>query len=324
MDNSHRTLDILLFNDVNILDVAGPVQAFFSAERAGVCAYTIRFVTTDGKPVRASCGLRLTPDDIAALDSPADDLIIPGGMGVDAMLGNTALKTLIAEWLSSREHGRIISVCSGALLLANAGELDGKKATTHWERSEKAPEIFPNVDWKLDQLYVFDGQIMTSAGVTAGIDLALAIIRQDCGAEIALNVARELVVYLQRSGGQSQFTQLLEAQFSTNGSLSKLVDAIIEYPEKSWGLDQMADYIGMTPRTLSRKFTLEIGTSPVKFLEQVRVKRACDTICAGMPIQKVIGHCGFGDFQRMQRAFKRHLGTTIGDYSKRFSAPDAI
>lgn len=323
MDKSHRTLDILLFNDVNILDVAGPVQAFLSAERAGEPAYTTRFISIDGEPVRASCGLRITPDHTATINSPADDLVIPGGIGVDEMLKNAALKNFIEKWLETREQGRIISVCSGALLLANAGVLDGKKATTHWVRSEQAPQIFPGVLWQIDQLYVFDGQVMTSAGVTAGIDLALAIIRHDCGAEVALNVARELVVYLQRSGGQSQFTQILEAQFSTSGSLNKLVDALIEHPEKCWDLDQMAEYIGMTPRTLSRKFTPEIGTSPVKFLEQIRMKRACDTISAGMPVSKVIAHCGFGDFQRMQRAFKRHLGTTIGDYTKRFAVSNS-
>ena len=239
------------------------------------------------------------------------------------MMQNQQATHLIKGWVDAAKNRRIYSICSGALLLANAGVLDGKEATTHWSRRKTAEQNFPNVIWQTEKLYILGGTISTSAGVASGIDLALAIIRKDHGAQSALDVARELVVHLHRSGGQNQFTDILEAQFSGNGSLGRLVNHIIENPAHPWTLEMMADYSGMTPRTLSRKFTTELATSPIKFLEKIRVKQACDNISAGMPVPKAIGYSGFGDYQRMQRAFKRHLCTTIGEYEKRFSVPQA-
>lgn len=319
MDKPHRHIDILLFNDVSILDVAGPAQAYEAANIVHPTFYKTRFVSMDGKPVKSSCGLTLCPDAQANLNGPGNDLIIPGGKGTDHMLENTELQALIKNWHHVRNNRRLISICSGALLLANTGLLDGQDATTHWSRETQATQLFPNVNWLLNQLYTIQDTIMTSAGITSGIDLTLAIIRKDCGPQVALSVARELVVYLQRSGGQSQFANILQAQFSTEGMLSKLVEQIIQHPNHPWDLAMMANYINMTPRTLSRRFKFELGSSPVNFLEQVRVKQACDVLSAGMPIGKTIEHCGFGDFQRMQRAFKRHLMTTVGAYQKRFT-----
>ena len=323
MDKTVKLIDVLVFDDVCILDIAGPAHAFSVAKRNGKTVYNLRYVSIDGAPVTASCGLKLMPDCAAQLTSHAQDLLIPGGMGVDDIMQNQKVTRMIKDWGVTVGKRRIYSVCSGALLLANARVLDGKQATTHWSRRGSAERNFPNVIWKTEKLYILGDDISTSAGVSSGIDLALAIIRKDHGAQTALDVARELVVHLHRSGGQNQFTDILEAQFSSKGSLGRLVAHIIETPAHPWTLERMADYSGMTPRTLSRKFTAELGTSPVKFLEKVRVKQACDNISAGMPVPKAIGYSGFGDFQRMQRAFKRHLCTTIGEYEKRFIVPQA-
>ncbi|KAB7613423.1 helix-turn-helix domain-containing protein [Amylibacter sp. SFDW26] len=324
MDKPHRHIDILLFDNVSILDIAGPAQAYEAANEGQNAFYKTRFVSMDGRPVKSSCGLTLCPDAVASTNSFANDLIIPGGKGTDHMLKNTNLKALITDWQKTSQNRRLISICSGALLLANTGLLDGQKATTHWSREAQATNLFPKVNWLLNQLYTIEDTIMTSAGITSGIDLTLAIIRKDCGPQVALSVARELVVYLQRSGGQSQFANILQAQFNTEGMLSKLVEQIIQQPNHPWDLAMMADHINMTPRTLSRRFKSELGASPVNFLEQVRVKQACDVLNAGMSVGKTIEHCGFGDFQRMQRAFKRHLMTTVGAYQKRFAPTENL
>ena len=209
MDTIKQTIDILIFENINLLDVAGPAQAFHVANRFSPSSYRLRFISIDGNPITTSCGLKLVADSRASLKSGAQSLVIPGGRGVDTMVGDKKLKQLIQHWLESRPDGRLISICSGALLLANAGVLDGKSATTHWSREHQAKSRYPQVNWCLNSLYMQSCGIFSSAGVTAGIDLAVSIVRSDCGIKIALNVARELVVYLQRAGGQSQYLSLI-------------------------------------------------------------------------------------------------------------------
>ena len=316
-----RCINILLFNNVNILDVAGPAQAFSSANDSAQERYRLRYVSVDGAAVTSSCGLKLSADAIIS-EEAIGDLLIPGGGGVDLALQDQHLRHLIQNWQNTDFDRRVISICSGAMLVANAGLLDGRKATTHWRRGQQARRQFPAVLWSTDELYHIDGSIFTSAGVTSGIDLSLEIIRRDCGSEIALSVARELVVYLKRSGGQSQFADLLEAQFSSDPELSRLITALHQEPGLNWTLERMADVAGMTPRTLSRRFSTMTGYSPVKFLERYRVKRAADVISNGVSVGKSIDLSGFNDFQQMQRAFKRHLGTTVGSYQQKFANPD--
>lgn len=319
MDKSCRQIDVLLYDGVNLLDVAGPVQAFNSVNYKGRDHFRLRFVTGNGADITASCGLRLGADARLTMGD-TQDLLVPGGEGVDAVLADGRIRAIIRNWRDHGDDRRLISVCSGALILANAGVLDGRRATTHWARREMVRSLFPQVHWSTDDLYHIDGGVMTSAGVTAGVDLALEIIRRDCGADIALMVAREVVVYLKRTGGQNQFADLLEAQFSGDRDLRKLIDALQADPGRDWTLEDMADTAGLTPRTLSRRFTAAFGQSPVKFLERYRVKRASDVLSGGAPAGKAVELSGFGDFQQMQRAFKRQLGTTIGSYRQNFSA----
>ncbi|HBQ36945.1 MAG TPA: hypothetical protein DD729_08965 [Rhodobacteraceae bacterium] len=174
--------------------------------------------------------------------------------------------------------------------------------------------------WQTDRLYFANPPVLTSAGVASGIDLALAIVRMDCGVAAALEIAREMVVYLHRAGGQSQFADTLAAQYCQDGQLQKLMDQLFNNPQNPWTLESMADYLGLTPRTLSRRFVKETGCSPVQFLERLRVKRASDAIAAGASIAKAMGLTGFKDFQQMQRAFKRQLNVTVGEFSNRFQA----
>lgn len=324
MDKLARQIDVLIYDGVNLLDVSGPVQAFTECCLNGQRSYRLRFVAlddaTDCRRIPSSCGLPLNIDHRLSLESNASDLLIPGGNGVDKLLGNTQLRAVIANWRGTRENARLLSVCSGALLLADAGVLDGCCATTHWAREVEVRRRFPKVHWNLNCIMANSDNIHTSAGVTTGIDLALRIIRHDCGTQAALAVARELIVYLTRSGNQSQYAQLIEWQLHDDEPLARLVTQIVEQPAREWTLSVMAQTIDMTPRTLTRRFIAGFDTSPVRFLEQLRVRLAGDLLSTGMPAKRVASRAGFGDVQTLRRAFQRQLGTTLGEYFERFAA----
>ncbi len=307
-----RTIDVFVFDGVNLLDVAGPVQAFDTARFDGRKIYDHRYVSLDGGPVRASCGLVLGVDAQIANESRSDDLLIPGG-GVDKYLSNKNLLDVISQKASERSDGRLISICSGALLLAAAGVLTGKMATTHWRR-EKIVSDYPDVMWDLDRISTESERIFTSAGVTTGIDLALAIIRKDCGNVVALDVARELVVQLRRTGGQSQYAMHLAGQFTPDDRLSQLIETVVARPDHPWSLDALAEKSGMNQRTLSRRFQQHLSLSPAQFVEKTRVDHARGLLNDNIPLQTVASKSGFGDLQRMRRAFQRRFGVNLGEY----------
>ncbi len=313
-----REIDILLFDKVNLLDIAGPAQAFASAQLDGLPQYRTRFVSVDGHPVQSGCGLRLCADAVASIDSNAKDLIIPGGQGVDTLMQQADVLNLVRQWNNDSDR-RLISVCSGALVLANAGVLNGRNATTHWSRNQQVQRQFPQVNWLIDKLYVRDQNVFTSAGVTTGIDLSLAVIQMDHGGQCALDVARELVVYMQRHGKQSQFAGLVDLQLQPSDSLAMLVDAIVEFPERMWSVEHMAEFCNLTQRTLTRRCHKHLNTSPKRFVEKVRVSKACEWISTGIPLGLVISRSGLTDQQQMNRAFKRQLGTSVNEYLGRFT-----
>jgi transcriptional regulator GlxA family with amidase domain len=313
-----REIDILLFDQVNLLDVAGPAQAFTTAQSQDAPLYQTRFVSVDGNSVQSCCGLRLCADAALLVESTAKDLIIPGGRGVDDIMQCGAIHGAVKAWNNSKDR-RLISVCSGALVLASAGVLNGLKATTHWSRTQQAQRQFPQVDWLIDKLFVRDQNVFTSAGVTTGIDLSLAVIQMDHGGQCALDVARELVVYMQRHGKQSQFAGLVDLQLQASDSLSTLVDAIVEYPERVWTVGQMAAFCNLTERTLIRRCHKNLNTSPKRFVEKIRVSKACEWMSTGIPLGLVISRSGLSDQQQMNRAFKRQLGTSVNEYLARFA-----
>lgn len=311
-----RKIDVLIFDGVNLLDVAGPVQAFEAATFNGRKAYEHRFISPDGKPVRACCGLQLTPDAKISSSSIGNDLLIPGGAGVDDLIANPTILKIIQK--QKAEGIRIISVCSGAMILAAAGVLDGLHATTHWSRLEDTRQ-FLAVSWDLDRISISQGNVHTSAGVTTGIDLALAIIQADCGPDAALAVARELIVQLRRTGGQSQYAFHLAGQFTGDDMLAKLVEQIVTEPHLDWSLEAMADKVGMNPRTLTRRFKRDIDETPAHFVERVRIDHARGLLQAELPLKRVAKESGFGDLQRMRRAFQRRFGVQLSEYRSMFA-----
>jgi transcriptional regulator GlxA family with amidase domain len=302
----------LLFDGVNMLDISGPVQAFKTARLNGRRKYRMRYVSPDGNPVQTCCGMTLVAD--GALDAvSAADLLIPGGQGVDDLVENRTVKKAIQQRASREGEARLISVCSGALVLASAGVLDGHAATTHWSRSPDTQK-YDKVHWDLDRICVSNGRIFTSAGVATGIDLALDIIRRDCGAASALAVARELVVQLRRTGGQSQYAIHLAGQFTRDDNLTKLIEQIVTLPHLDWTLESMADTAGMNARTLSRHFKRSLNETPAQFVERTRVDHARGLLAENMPSKQVAVDSGFGDLQRMRRAFQRRFGVGVSEY----------
>lgn len=325
---NRRQIDVFIYNGMNLLDVAGPVQAFSTAKDGDRYAYKHRYLSLDGEPITACCGMRVHADAVLGQEGGqagySNDLLVPGGNGVDQYLSNADLQLALRKYASKDKNNRIISICSGALLLADAALLDGREATTHWGREAQSKAQFPHVDWNLDKIYIAptrqSKQIYTSAGVTTGIDLALSIIAQDLGAKAALDVARELVVFLKRSGGQSQFSNYLiqqyEAQSTSKDGVARLVREINDHPTQDWSLTNMAKFAAMNARTLTRKFHQQFAATPAEFVEQVRLDKARDLLSTGLVLKQVASTSGFGDVQRMRRAFKRRLGVTLQDYVK--------
>lgn len=319
MDTSQKTriIDVLLFENVNLLDVAGPVQAFKAAKVKGRRRYQMRYVSPDGKPVRACCGMTMGADAALSASSDSDDLLIPGGKGVDALIEDDRVRDIIQERAGHEGQGRLISVCSGALVLAAAGVLDGYSATTHWSRSADTQK-HDKVLWDLDRISISNGRVFTSAGVTTGIDLALSIIRADCGTETALDVARELVVQLRRTGGQSQYAIHLAGQFTRDDTLTRLIEQVVTQPHLDWSLEILADTASMNPRTLSRHFKRDMDETPAQFVEKVRVDHARGLLMENVAPKQVAAESGFGDLQRMRRAFQRRFGVGVNEYRSVF------
>ncbi|WP_171166894.1 GlxA family transcriptional regulator [Streptomyces sp. I05A-00742] len=311
-----RTVLIVLHEGVQSLDVTGPLEVFTQAAAAAgdPRAYRVRTATLDGLPVRTGSGLLLTPDG-ALDDMPVPDvLLVPGGRGV------TDPDPRLVDGL--REHGpragRLVAVCTGAFLLAAAGLLDGRRATTHWAYCDGFAERFPEVLLETDPVYVRDGSVATSAGVTAGVDLALALVEEDLGRDIALAVARYLVVYLRRPGGQGQFSAQLAAQTARRPSLRDLQQWIAEHPEADLGVEALAARAGLSPRHFARAFRAEVGVPPGRYVERVRLeaaRRLLEDTADG--VEEISRHCGYGTPEAMRRAFRRALGTAPGAYRRR-------
>lgn len=314
--NNTRRIDVLIFNDVNLLDVSGPAQAFEAANAGPQKRYITRYVSLDGQSVRASCGLTLVPDAPLTARSKSDDLLIPGG-NIAPLQKSELLMEIIQQRAKQAGDGRLISICSGALVLAAAGVLDGRIATTHWAREHEA-KAYDKILWDLDRICATDGRIHTSAGVSTGIDLALAIIRDDCGVNTALAVARELVVQLRRTGGQSQYAMHLAAQFTMGDRLSSLIEQIVSSPQMDCSLEALAERAGMNTRTLTRHFKRELDLTPAQFVERIRVDHARGLLLDKVPLKQVALESGFGDLQRMRRAFQRRFGVHVSDYQNAF------
>ncbi|MDX1575480.1 MAG: GlxA family transcriptional regulator [Kiloniellales bacterium] len=318
MTNQRYPIWMVGYPGALLLDITGPLQVFAMANRfLPAPRYTTGIVSLDGEAVQTDAGVTLQSDDALATVPAGGDLVVPGGPGMDSQLNNPAF--IAALRAAARNRRRLVSVCSGSLLLAEAGLLDGREATGHWRRTPQMTRDYPKVRWTPDAIYVRDGHIYSSAGVTAGIDLALALVEADLGSALALQVAQELVVYLRRPGGQSQFSRPLEAQHTAPPAVRRVYDAVLSAPEKDWRVSDLADLAGMTERSLHRHFVKAFGQGPARFVESIRLAAARSALeQSGRSVSEIARLCGFRDAQTLRRAFRKHLGVSPGDYRERF------
>lgn len=307
-----RSVVLVAYSGVQLLDVAGPLEVFRVATDVVPGAYTVELVANE--PVVTSSGMPLTADGPLP-DGEIDTLVVAGGPGVRQALYDEKLVGWITE--KAARARRVASVCSGALLLAQTGVLDGRRATTHWVVTEHLAELFPKVDVESNQLYVRDGNVWTSAGVTTGMDLALALVEDDLGREVALDVARWLVWFVHRPGGQAQFSGPLVD--SPNGSLREMQQWILENLTADLRIEALAERAHMSSRNFARTFRREVGVTPGVYVERARVEAARRALLERTEgVEAVAARCGFGTAETMRRAFHRQLGVGPSEYRQRF------
>lgn len=315
---------LVAYEDMQSLDLTGPYEVFAAAsslsgaDARGTPLYLVEVVAPGDGPVRASSGLRTSPDSaISDCRGAIDTLIVAGGFGCFTAAENAALVGWIAA--AAKRSRRVSSVCSGAFLLAAAGLLDGRRATTHWSSCALLAERHPAVEVEPDSIYVRDGDVWTSAGVTAGIDLALAMVEEDHGRELAREVARWMVMFVQRPGGQSQFSSHVSTQQAERRPLRDLQAWIADNLDADLRVEALAERVHMSTRNFARAFSREVGLTPGAYVEAVRIERAKQRLeAAGEPVEAVARGCGFGSAETMRRAFTRRVGVPPTDYRARF------
>jgi transcriptional regulator GlxA family with amidase domain len=315
-----RRVVIVAFDDAQSLDISGPAEAFSIATRFFKGDYAIELVTPDGQPARCTSGLSLNADrSIDEVRGAIDTLVIAGGVGTDAVVADERVIAWVRD--ASKRARRVTSVCTGAFVLAEAGLLDDRRATTHWADCARLAERYPQVAVESDPIYVRDGNVSTSAGVTAGMDLALALIEEDHGPEVALKTARALVLFVRRPGGQSQFSAQLTAGPARREPLRDVQAHIAEHPGSDLSVPALAARAYMSERNFARAFRAETGMTPAAYVEASRVERARRELeTTDLPVQAVAARCGFGTVETMRRAFGRRLGVNPAAYRDRFAA----
>lgn len=313
-----RRIALVVFAQCQVLDVTGPAEVFAQAGRLGGASYDVTLVGRSGV---SSGGIALAPVVAPADDrGPLDTLMVAGGRGVEAAEHDAELVAWIRE--AAGRARRVTSVCTGAFLLARAGLLDGRRATTHWDSCARLARRHPAVRVEADPIFVRDGHIATSAGVTAGMDLALALVEEDCGPEVAMAVARRLVLFARRPGGQAQFSVQLAGQAAAGGLVHDLQAWLAEHLDADLSAPALAARAHVSPRTLARAFARETGMTPAAYVEAARVERARARLEAGHGSLAAIARaCGFGTAETMRRAFHRRLGVAPADYRHRFATP---
>lgn len=321
---SPRRVVVVVFDGIQTLDVSGPVEVFSTANReSGSPLYRVEVVSSDGAAVTGTSGLSINADrPITEARGDIDTLLVAGGGGVAEALGDTRLVAGVAR-LAKRSR-RVTSVCSGAFVLAEAGLLDGKRCTTHWSACDVLAANYPRTTVDPDPIYVQDGNVFTSAGVTAGMDLALALVEADYGKDLALAVARRLVLFLRRPGTQSQFSAQLAGQIADRDPLRVAQQFIAEHPEADLSVAALASHVGMSARNFARAFRDEVGATPARYVEQVRIetaRRLLEETNEG--VEAVAQRAGFGSAETMRRVFVRTLRVAPNDYRRRFRASAA-
>jgi transcriptional regulator GlxA family with amidase domain len=309
---------ILAPQGVQSLDVVGPAEVFWEAARrlGNPAAYQVQVIGTSGEPVQGTGALRFLPDrTIHDPDEPIDTLLVAGDPSFQE------LDPAVSQWLARREpeSRRYGSICTGVFLLAAAGLLEGRQVTTHWECADKLRHDYPDLNVDSDRIFIRDGKLSTAAGVTSGIDLALAMVEEDHGRDIALIVARYMVVFLKRPGGQSQFSAHLTAQIADKGPIQSIADHILSDLRSDLSVETLAGRANMSTRNFSRVFLRDIGVTPADFVESARVDAARRLLQdSSMPLQRIADRCGFADLHSMRRVFRRSLGVGPTDYRATF------
>ena len=300
-----HTIAALIFPDFQLLDAAGPITVFEAAGReTAPPAYRLRVIARTAGPMTSSSGVKLIAEAFA--DDPVDTLIVAGGWGTREAA--SCAETLAFVRTAAGRARRVVSVCTGAFILAAAGLLDGRRATTHWRRAAELARAYPEIRVEPDRIFIRDGTVWTSAGITAGIDLALALVAEDLGEAVAKRAAQQLVVYHRRPGGQSQFSALLEAD-RPGSRFSPLLAWARERLDERLSVERLADRAAMSPRHFARAFAAETGMTPAKAIERLRLEASRERVERGSePIEIVAERAGFGDPERMRRAFIRAFG----------------
>jgi transcriptional regulator GlxA family with amidase domain len=315
----HRVL-LLAYEGVELLDIVGPLETFAAVNDASKRPrYSVAVAAARPGLVRASSGLAI--EATVGLDAmaTADTLLVAGGAGLEAALAQPALVEALRA--AAPRVKRLGGVCTGAFLLAEAGLLDGRRAATHWEFCGRLAARYPMVKVERDPIFIADGDVWTSAGVTAGIDMALAMIERDCGPQAALTVAQGLVMFRRRPGGQSQFSVDITAQATENRNMRRLQEWIVDHPEADLSVEALAERVAMSPRNFSRAFGAKTGSTPARFVERARLQRARMLLeTTAQTVEAIAAHCGFGSADVMTRVMQRAIGVGPTDYRKRFGA----
>lgn len=310
-----RVVVIVVFDGVTLLDVAGAGEVFVEANRFGA-DYQVKIASLDGCDVTSSIGARLgVTDSISAIES-ADIVLVAGSDDLPGRPIDPALVEAVRS-VATRTR-RLASICTGSFILAQAGVLSGRRATTHWHDTRLLGRAFPDVTVEPDAIFVRDGDIFTSAGISSGIDLALALVEMDYGTELVRDVARWLVVYLKRAGGQSQFSVLLEADPPPQSPLRPVTDAIAADPGADYSVKKLAALASLSTRQLTRLFQSELGMTPARYVELVRIDFARNALESGRSVTETAGMAGFGSIETLRRVFVNHLGISPKAYRDRF------
>lgn len=311
-----RSVLICLFDRVQSLDVTGPLEVFTGANQfLGFEAYDISTASVTGEPVRTSSRLTIVPDTALRGRSAPDILVLPGGAGTRAP------DPALIDWV--RETGsaaaRLVSVCTGAFVLAATGLLDGRRVTTHWAACASLARRYPGIEIDPEPIFVRDGRFYTSAGVTAGIDLALALVEDDHGRDAALTVARYLVMFLRRPANQTQFSEQLSAQLARREPIRDVQRWVCDNPGADLSVDTLAGRANLSPRQFTRAFTTEVGVTPGRYVDRVRLETARRLLeDTGDGVATIARRCGYGNPETMRRAFLRAVGVGPAEYRRRF------
>jgi len=316
-----RRIAFVVFDRALGLNLNGPAEVFGSANHLLGGGYDLQVLSEAGGLIRTSAGIAVDTRPLGAFDpSRLDTLIVVGGEGAADFTADAPLIGWIRQ--AARTARRVCSICNGAFLLAAAGLLDGRRAVTHWCEVATLQARHPKVTVELDPIYLRDGPVWTSAGMSAGIDLALALVEDDHGRRVSLAVAKELVVFLRRSGGQAQFSGALAAQTRLGAADSRLAELpgwIMDNLGADLSVEALARSVGMAPRSFARAFARRHGGSPAKLVQELRLEAACRQLEEGDgPVKRIADLCGFGDEERMRRAFLRRLGVPPAAYRERF------